>query len=102
MEVSQTVVELTIRWEDPTPCTHGGELTGYIFQYRSPSLTSSFTEEAVDQGSTVFMLSNLVPGTTYEIKVAARNSVGTGPFSDIMSATTAELGRLRTNITSCC
>ena len=72
---------ITVYW-GPVDCIHNnGDITGYSVQYGevgSVSLDTMF----VSGGSVMKTnISNLMPSTTYAVKVAAVNSAGNGIYS---------------------
>ena len=75
----------TFVW-DPVPCgERRGEILGYLYELR-------YTAGTVDYGrvtETSVTIENLVPDSKYGFRVAARNSVGLGPFSDGIFSQTA-------------
>ncbi|XP_041473856.1 protein sidekick-2-like [Lytechinus variegatus] len=76
-----TVTSLLLTWQPPLQAQTNGPLTGYRFQFRQlPS--GSFMEENInDPGVTEYELLNLVRYQNYEVKLAATNSKGLGPYS---------------------
>ena len=74
---------ITVQWE-MIPCIdQNGDITGYIVWYVSQT-------QSVSGGSvTETTISNLTPSTTYNVRVAAVNDAGTGPFSSNVSIITA-------------
>ena len=68
----------TITWTDVPPADNGGSaITGYVVQaYQGASLIAS---TAVGTGVGTGTITGLINGTTYTLKVAAQNAVGTGP-----------------------
>ena len=77
-----TSTSITVKW-GKVPCIHrNGDITGYSVQYGSQT-------QSVSGGSvTETTISNLTPSTTYNIRVAAVNGAGTGPFSSSISIMT--------------
>jgi titin len=61
----------------------GAPITGYTVQYRPQGATAYQTATATGTSTTVTGLTN---GTTYEFQVAATNSAGTGPWSNVATA----------------
>ena len=71
------------------PCIdHNGEITGYTVEVTLSGMVVA-TESVNDGSVRVGTVSGLNPTTDYLVLVAAVNSVGTGPFSDGISITTA-------------
>ena len=77
---------ITVQWE-AVPCVEqNGDITGYNVTL----LESGQIERVkyVDENVNKVIISELTPSTTYSIQVAAVNSQGTGPYSDIINITT--------------
>ena len=75
-----TYSNITVQW-GTVPCIHrNGDITGYIVRYwsQTPSVSGGSVTETT--------ISNLTPSTTYNIRVAAVNNAGTGPFSSSIPA----------------
>ena len=73
---------LTVQWE-AVPCIEqNGDITGYTARI----LESGEMERVEDVGDDVneVTISELTPSTTYSFQVAAVNSEGTGPYSDLI------------------
>ncbi|KYO47826.1 phosphatidylinositol phosphatase PTPRQ isoform D [Alligator mississippiensis] len=75
-----------------TPPHPNGRIISYIVKYKEvcPWMQTTYTEVTAKPDSLEVLLTNLNPGTTYEIKVAAENSAGVGVFSDPFLFQTAE------------
>ena len=74
--VSETPTSVTVTWE-PVLCMYrNGLITDYVIKYNelNTGLLSNKTR--------MFEITGLNPSTQYEIKIAAVNSVGTGPFTN--------------------
>ncbi|XP_075788523.1 phosphatidylinositol phosphatase PTPRQ isoform X2 [Pelodiscus sinensis] len=69
-----------------------GRIMSYIIKYKEvcPWMQTTYTQVTTKPDSLEVLLTNLNPGTTYEIKVAAENSAGIGVFSDPFLFQTAE------------
>ncbi|WAQ99129.1 TUTL-like protein [Mya arenaria] len=65
----------------------GGHPQTFVVQFRDIS-TVIWKKEDVETGHTNHTLFNLKPGTTYEVKVTARNSLGNSASSDTITLTT--------------
>ena len=71
-----TSSSITVQW-GPVDCIHrNGDITGYSVQYVSENVSVSG-----DSSGGMYVISGLMPSTTYSIQVAANNSAGTGPYS---------------------
>uniref|UniRef100_A0A2K6EQW0 Phosphatidylinositol phosphatase PTPRQ n=1 Tax=Propithecus coquereli TaxID=379532 RepID=A0A2K6EQW0_PROCO len=77
-----------------TPPNPNGRIISYIVKYKEvcPWMQTVYTQVRAKPDSLEVLLTNLHPGTTYEIKVAAENSAGVGVFSDPFLFQTAESG----------
>ncbi|XP_071622442.1 phosphatidylinositol phosphatase PTPRQ [Heliangelus exortis] len=75
-----------------TPLHPNGRILSYIVKYKEvcPWMQSVYTQVTTKPDSLEVLLTNLNPGTTYEIMVAAENSAGIGIFSDPFLFQTAE------------
>ncbi|XP_047405986.1 phosphatidylinositol phosphatase PTPRQ isoform X4 [Sciurus carolinensis] len=75
-----------------TPPNPNGRIISYIVKYKEvcPWMQTVYTQVRTKPDSLEVLLTNLNPGTTYEIKVAAENSAGIGVFSDPFLFQTAE------------
>nr|XP_035954918.1 LOW QUALITY PROTEIN: phosphatidylinositol phosphatase PTPRQ [Halichoerus grypus] len=75
-----------------TPPNPNGRIVSYIVKYKEvcPWMQTEYTQVRTKPDSLEVLLTNLNPGTTYEIKVAAENSAGIGVFSDPFLFQTAE------------
>uniref|UniRef100_A0A8C2SRE2 Phosphatidylinositol phosphatase PTPRQ n=1 Tax=Coturnix japonica TaxID=93934 RepID=A0A8C2SRE2_COTJA len=75
-----------------TPQHPNGRILSYIVKYKEvcPWMQTAYTQVTSKPDSLEVLLTNLNPGTTYEIKVAAENSAGVGVFSAPFLFQTAE------------
>ncbi|XP_070110741.1 phosphatidylinositol phosphatase PTPRQ isoform X1 [Equus caballus] len=75
-----------------TPPNPSGRILSYVVKYKEvcPWMQTVYTQVRAKPDSLEVLLTNLNPGTTYEIKVAAENSAGVGVFSDPFLFQTAE------------
>eukprot|EP00466_Bigelowiella_natans_P012059 jgi/Bigna1/128616/aug1.7_g3324 len=84
---------VTISWKRPKD--NGSEITSYHLHYRAtPPGCREWTNISIParpsfQGEVQFELTNLKPSASFEVTVAAENSLGVGAFSTIASFTTA-------------
>lgn len=81
--------EASVSWTAPSS-TGGSSITGYDVQYSSNSGTSWTSASSTFQTSaaTSELVTGLTDGASYLFRVAAINSVGTGPYSAPSSAVT--------------
>ena len=84
--VAATPTSLDVSWT--APGNTGPAITDYDVQYRAGT-TGAFTDANYDGTPTSTTLTGLTVGTTYHVQVLARNTEGTGPWSDSGSAATA-------------
>ena len=67
---------ITVQWE-AVPCIdRNGDITGYSVRYGSETVSVSG-----DSSGGMYVISGLMPSTTYSIQVAAETSAGTGTYS---------------------
>ena len=64
---------------------HNGYITGYLVQYEAQESGDTQTHATTGEHA---LIKNLIPFTTYYIKVAAVNMVGIGEFSLAIMAVT--------------
>ena len=81
--------EITVVWKQPI----GGDvIERYTVEWRRPG--SSYTQNSVDHESMKmdysYTLVGLMPVTTYQIRVRARNSAGTGSFTNVATVRTGK------------
>ncbi|XP_078504107.1 phosphatidylinositol phosphatase PTPRQ [Lissotriton helveticus] len=74
------------------PKNTNGRIVSYAVKFKEvcPWLQTVYTQLTVPPDNLEVILTNLNPGTTYEIKVAAGNSAGIGLFSEPLLFQTAE------------
>ena len=71
-----TSSSITVQW-GPVDCIHrNGDITGYSVRYGSETMSVSG-----DFSGGMYVISGLMPSTTYSVQVAAMNSAGTGPYT---------------------
>ena len=94
---SATVGSLDVRWSQPV--ARGSALFDFTVQYRvSPSGTwTPFTHTA--QTTRTMTLSGLAPLTAYDVRVAAVNGIGTGGWSNVLTATTIGVATAPSQVT---
>ena len=77
--------QFTVTWTAPD-FDGGYPVTGYTVEYKEVS-KEGWQQLNLDIASaTSVMFTSLKEGTEYEVRVAAVNSVGTGPFFQMMEA----------------
>lgn len=72
---------LVLSWEEP--CNNGSEILAYNIDLGDTSITVGTT--------TTHILKDLLPETTYRIRIQAINEIGAGPFSQFIKAKTRPL-----------
>ena len=79
-----TSSSITVQW-GPVDCIHrNGDITGYSVQYGSKTVSVSG-----DSSGGMYVISGLIPSTTYSIQVAAQTSAHTGPYSTAVDQLTS-------------
>ena len=80
--LSSTSSTISIQWET-VPCIHrNGRITGYMIQYMEVG-GGVFINESVSGDQKETSITGLQSSTLYDIRIAAVNSVGTGPFTNM-------------------
>ena len=80
---------ITIAWEAPGLAEgQTSPVSGYVIEYREPNQTWRHLADA-DGYLRRWTLTRLDPGTEYDIRIAAVNPVGPGPWSQTLHALTA-------------
>ena len=78
-----TFSSITVQW-GPVDCIHrNGDITGYSVQYGSDIVSVSG-----DSSGGMYVISGLMPSTTFSIQVAAVNDGGIGKYSDSVTRKT--------------
>jgi hypothetical protein len=90
-----TSASVTCWWTAPTT---GGSDAVYDVQYRV-SGQSTWTTAAAGISAANYSISGLAPATTYDIRITASNSNGSGPPSVLTNVHTAQLAGLVSGIT---
>ncbi|WP_420113751.1 fibronectin type III domain-containing protein, partial [Pseudactinotalea sp.] len=83
--VSPSASTLTVRWSAPSS-TGGTARTYYRVQYSTDSVTWTSASSTVNPSATSYTISGLKNGTTYRVRVLARNAAGDGAWSTVVSA----------------
>uniref|UniRef100_W5K8B6 Protein tyrosine phosphatase receptor type Q n=1 Tax=Astyanax mexicanus TaxID=7994 RepID=W5K8B6_ASTMX len=91
---------ILLSWRMPSP--PDPTIHSFIIRYKEvcPHPDPTFTEITKSLDIPETLLNTLSPGATYNIKVAAVNRAGTGPFSQSLYFKTAEAPGLVTNLTA--
>jgi hypothetical protein len=85
---TSTATSIMISWLAPSS---GGPVSSYALQYRQTG-TTSWTSITPIVGATSYQIAGLAAGTNYEMVVSASNAGGSGAFSAILTAATANVG----------
>ncbi|CAJ0572847.1 unnamed protein product, partial [Mesorhabditis spiculigera] len=89
---SSTAIRVT--WKAPPKNAHNGQLTGYRIKYKTKQKGTKIQQIAVEDPHLMErLLDDLDPGQHYQIRVAAVNQNGTGPFSDWLRADTPSVDK---------
>ena len=83
-----TMNSLKVTWE--VPANTGPEITDYDVQYKA-SDDDGFNDAEYDGTDLTMTLTNLKPGTSYEVQVRAKNDEGTGAWSELLSVKTVDV-----------
>lgn len=79
----------------PIPQELGGTLQGFIVKHRKQNADGSvFSEVRLDANTRQYVLNNLKVFTVYEVKLAAVNEKGPGPYTPLYRVTTGEKRKL--------
>ncbi|XP_071504823.1 protein sidekick-2-like [Diadema antillarum] len=76
-----TVTSLLVTWSAPSESETNGPLLGHRIQFRQLPGTSYMEENIPSASTTQYELLNLVQHQNYELKMAAYNARGLGPYS---------------------
>ena len=83
--------DLYPNFKAPFPQELGGTLQEFIIKHRRQDAASSaFSEVRLDANTRQHVLKNLKVFTVYEVKLAAVNEKGPGPYTPLYRATTGE------------
>ena len=80
---------LMMSWQPPFPIDHNGMITGYVINYTEVD-TNIMTSVNVSSETTQFTISVLVAYVNYSVTIAAMNTNGSGPFSNLTERTSGE------------
>ena len=80
----------TLTWSPPLLEDQNGNITAYFINATVVGSGEMF--QLVSQ-STILEIDTLIPYTTYSILIAASTSVGSGPFSTVLTIQTPEDGK---------
>ena len=90
--------QLTATWTAPTD-NGGNAVSGYDLDYKLTSDGADDWDDTTHSGTgTSFVISGLTNGTSYDVRIAAENAAGTGPYI-ARTATAARTPDAPTNLT---
>jgi titin len=92
------VGNISVSWT--TPGNGGLAISSYILQYRISGTGSWTTITGISSVATNYVITGLANSTTYDIRVAAVNIVGTGAYSNIVTETTFTTPNQVTGVTT--
>ena len=84
---------ITVNWNEIPCIQRNGMITGYEVEF-GPSGEGTISGRS-------FTANGLTPFTNYTFQVRGVNSVGPGPYSDLITITTSEEGNLMKLYTTC-
>ena len=77
---------LTVNWNAPTD-TGGANITGYTIEWKLSTAPSWTGASSATDNASPYTITGLDNGSSYYVRVTARNFVGDGPASTLMSGT---------------
>lgn len=89
---------ITVRWQPPPPEEQNGQITGYKIRYRKQKKHVQVSMETTPGNVRHFELRNLEKKSLYQVKIAAVNANGTGPFTEWTSIETYESDLTETHV----
>ncbi len=75
---------ISYSWENPECGKRNGEIVTYTFEITNDRTNDNINDKTTDS---IVTINNLTPYVTYTFKVAALNTAGMGPFSEIVTRT---------------
>ena len=85
-----TSTSAVISWDPPPDEYQNGLIISYTIIVTEEEMGESGTTNTYTTSETTFSLINLESYRTYEIIISASTTIGSGPYSDIFTLTTAE------------
>ena len=82
-----TETSITLSWKEPD--SSDGPI-GYEVEYRKGSENFEKVQESLTHGDLMCEVTGLAAHTEYEFRVAAINTAGCGPFTDVVAQFTSE------------
>ena len=87
--LSSTSSSITLQWK-AVPCIHqNGNITGYMIEYEEVNVGGWTLIVGGQKEMTTGSITGLRPLIHYDIRVAAINSAGIGPFTNSSNASTS-------------
>ncbi len=88
---------LSVSWEAPAQIG-GSPISGYLVEYRLTDAPASTTWSDATSSGTTATITDLLTGTSYDVRVAARNVVGSGGFVSQTVTTTSSAPGIPTSL----
>ena len=89
MGTARTSRSAILAWDPPLPEEQNGVIINYVINVTEADSGVSFQ---LFSTNTTLLVESLFPFTTYNLLIAASTSVGTGPFSMLLTLQTPEDG----------
>ena len=93
LTLTPTNVSIGVTWDEPPD--GGSPIESYDLDYKLDS-AADWTETSHSGLSTSFTIGGLTQGETYQVRVAATNGVGTGPYAESSVVVSGVLGAITT------
>ena len=90
-------IEVHLFWDPPNSSDRNGMIIGYLLNITSTGLSEKRFQVMADSQN--ISVNSLHPYTTYICTVAAKTSIGAGPYSITASVQSFEDGKQHTTIT---
>ena len=89
MESIQSSTAISFSWTAPTVFEQNGRIVTYTINVTETG-SGVTIQRIVPSSQTSILIFSLLPFTSYDCYIAASTSVGTGPFSTILTVNTPE------------
>ena len=89
----ESSTNLSVSWDPVPPLNKNGVITEYEIRYNQSTFSEEVSFVTVPADSSQLVLVGLEEYVNYTVSVRAYTSVGEGPFSSNITATTLEDGR---------
>ncbi|XP_022084069.1 neogenin-like isoform X5 [Acanthaster planci] len=90
---ADSTTSITVTWEPPPVNQRNGLVNGYKMKYRTKENGKRTHSLIIDGNERSYTISGLVRNTAYEVRMAAYNNNGTGPYSDWIEITTLDIDK---------